>query len=255
MISKFLSSVNLNANPIVVILLSVAPIIVFTTITCIQFIVVDKSVAKLGGDIRNKGLSRFCTGGLYVLFGFILFSLIIEFLTAYLINIKIKNNDIDVLNMIVESYRELPIELLINGSIFLVAIYTGAEGVIAGMKTLNIPAGLCIELPYIKRKRLSGMFVMWVFLSIVATIYHVIVGSDQVNFCVKNLFIGMIVDLVILFIAERTPTMLENKTSKTFDDMVLNSSKVTVVSKNVGPAVDEKVNLNTEIISAAVDER
>lgn len=254
MIEKFLSSFSLSINPVMVVVLTVLPVVFYTIYTIVQFTKTDKSVTQLGGDATVKGLSRFCAAGIYVLFGFILFSLIIEFLTAYFINVEVKlSTDSQLLSMIMSVYRGLPIELLVNGTIFCIALYTGTEGFIAGIKTLNISQGLCVELPYIKRKRLSSMFFIWCFLSIVSTIYHVIVGSDEVNFCVSNMYVGLIVDLAILFLAERTPTMLENKTTKEFENNVIKSA-TNVVSNIMGPAVDIK-NTSSGDHTTAVDEK
>lgn len=254
MIEKFLSSFSLSINPTIVVLLTVLPVIFYAIYTIVQFTKTDKSITQLGGDVTVKGLSRFCTAGIYVLFGFILFSLIIEFLTAYFINVEVKlSTDSQILSMIISAYRGLPIELLVNGTIFCIALYTGTEGFIAGIKTLNISAGMCVELPYIKRKRLSSMFFIWCFLSVISTVYHVIVGSDEVNFCVSNMYVGLIVDLAILFLAERTPTILENKTTKDFESKVIKSA-ANVVSDSIGPAVDIKTTSSSDS-ATAVDEK
>ena len=46
-----------------------------------------------------------------------------------------------------KAYRPVPINILINGTIFCIALYTGTEGIIAGMKTLKVEQGLAVELP------------------------------------------------------------------------------------------------------------
>ena len=243
MINNFLSKLHVNAtlDPVVVILLVVVPTILYTIFTILQFVVADKSAKTLQQDVSTKGLSRFCTAGLFVLFGLILAGLSTEFLIAYFVQCY-ENFDSDskLITSMVAKYRGLPVNVLINGTIFCIAIYTSTEGIIAGLKTLNLPAGLSIELPYIKRKRLAAMFVVWCFLSILGTVYHIFVGSEEVDFCVLNLYIGLIVDLAILFIAERTPAMLENKTNGKIAEGLIKVANTVVSEAGSGPAMDVK---------------
>lgn len=259
MINNILSKlhVDVTLDPVVVVLLVVVPIILYIIFTIVQFVVTDKSAKTLQQDVSTKGLSRFCTAGLFVLFGLILVGLSTEFIIAYFVQCY-ENFDSDskLLTSMLAKYRGLPISMLINGTIFCIAIYTSTEGVIAGIKTLNVPAGLSIELPYIKRKRLAAMFIVWCFLSILGTIYHIFVGSEEVDFCVLNLYVGLIVDLAILFIAERTPAMLENKTNGKITEGLIKVANTVIKEAESGPAMDVKPTDSSVVQpTAAVDEK
>lgn len=259
MINNVLSKLHVNValDLLIVAMLVAVPVIMYIIFTVVYFVKIDKSAKVLQQDLTTKGLSRFCTAGLFVLFGLILVGLSTEFFIAYMVQCY---NDYDSESKLIASitmkYRGLPLKMLVNGTIFCIALYTGTEGYIAGMKTLNVSAGLSIELPYIKRKRLSAMFIVWCFLSILSTIYHIFVGSDEVDFCVLNLYIGLIVDLAILFIAERTPTMLENKTNVKLADETIKVANTVIEEVERGPAMDVKHNVDNYVEpTAAVDEK
>ena len=259
MITKILSKIRLNValDPLVVILLVVLPIIAYVVFTIIQFAKTDKSAKALNQDVTSKGLSRFCVAGIFVLFGLILLGLSVEFFIAYLVQCyETIESDSKLISSMVAKYRGLPLGMLINGTIFCIALYTSAEGIIAGLKTLNVPAGLCIELPYIKRKRLAAMFIVWSFLSILGTVYHIFVGSEEVDFCVLNLYVGLIVDLAILFLAERAPTMLENKTNSKIAEGIVKVANTVISEAESGPAMDVKQeDISSVELSPAVDEK
>ena len=140
-----------------------------------------------------------------------------------------------------KSYKPVPINILINGTIFCIALYTSTEGIIAGMKTLKVEQGLSVELPLIKRIRVSVMFLIWCYLSVVATVYHFLIGSETVEFKIFNFYIGLIVNFAILFLAERAPSTLEDasvaRTVKVKDDGKI----VTYESENSMSLLDENV--------------
>lgn len=177
-------------------------------------------------DVRRKGnnvgLSRFCFAGIFTIFGIILFDLIMEFFSAFLCKIDLNTNNSILIESIGSLYKSVPVHVLINITIICMAVYTGTEGLIAGLKTLQLDKGMCVELPQIKRKRLSTLFVVWCYLSIVSTLYHFMLGSDEVDFNVYNFYLGLGIDLIILCIAERSPTMLQNQTKS-------NPEKISVI--------------------------
>ena len=259
MINNLLSKIRIDValDPLVVISLVVLPILAYIAFTIIQFAKTDKSAKSLHQDVSSKGLSRFCVAGIFVLFGLILVGLAVEFFIAYLVQCyETIDSDSKLISSMVAKYRGLPLEMLINGSIFCIALYTGTEGLIASLKTLNVSAGLSIELPYIKRKRLSAMFIVWSFLSILGTVYHIFVGSEEVDFCVVNLYVGLVVDLAILFLAERAPTMLENSTNSKIANGIIKVANTVISEAESGPAMDVKQEEAPSVeLSAAVDEK
>lgn len=227
--NSLLNSMSLRATDVVLLFTLTIPIaVIFIGYMSYYFTIIDKP--KRDPDHVRHGLSRFIVFSLFVILGLILFNLIIEFISAFFVKFKetydISDTDQDNLivklsntimfNSISGYYKKLPIDILINGTLFCTAIYTGAEGLIAGLKTFNLDNNIAVELPGIKRKRLSAMFIVWCFLTIVSTIYTFILGSDIVNFYIPNLSIGTIVTLAILILAERTPAVIsERKINKT----------------------------------------
>ena len=191
-------------------------------------------------DVRRKGnnvgLSRFCFAGIFTIFGIILFDLIMEFFSAFLCKIDLNNTNSILIESIGSLYKSVPVHVLINITIICMAVYTGTEGIIAGLKTLQLDKGMCVELPQIKRKRLSTLFVVWCYLSIVSTLYHFMLGSAEVDFNVYNFYLGLGIDLIILCIAERSPTMLQNQTnSKPEKISVIDLEKVVAEPKPNNP--------------------
>ena len=221
------------------------PVFLFYVVfTCYYFIKKDPYIKKDGG-----GLSRFLLAGIFVMFGLILFDLIMECYSAYAVQFLLNDNgkfqeaigrSLILINMC-KAYRPVPINILINGTIFCIALYTGTEGIIAGMKTLKVEQGLAVELPPIKRTRLSVIFLIWCYLSVVATLYHFLIGSETVEFDILNFYIGLIVNFAILFLAERTPSTLE-------DVSVSRTVKVKDDGKVVGYESDNPVSLMDENI-------
>lgn len=199
--------------------LTLGAFLFYVIYAAIYFIKVDKKI-KLDISGNNHGLSRMCLQGIFFLFGLLIFDLSCEFgqvfLNAY-INSEQKTQFIDqFMNnsfsfySLINKYRFLPIELFINGMFVVSFFYIGVEGLISSLKTMNIESGLRIELPEKKRKRLSNIFYIWCFLSLITTVYTILVGSDDVNFCNKNCIFSTIVTLIVIILSERSPSALEN---------------------------------------------
>ncbi len=233
------------ANDLIFILAITIPVfLLYIVFSCYYFIKKDPYVKKPG-----SGLSRFLLAGIFVMFGLILFDLIMECYSAYAVEFlvnggddfkKLVNSSL-ILRNLCKAYRPVPINVLINGTILCIALYTGTEGVIASFKTLKVEQGLAVELPAIKRVRVSVMFIIWCYLSIIATLYHFLIGSETVEFNILYFYLGLIVNFVILFLAERSPTALEDvsmsKTVKVKED----GKVVDYESDNTISLMDESV--------------
>ena len=214
----------------------------------VYFYKFDRKPPKINGTPPN-GLSRFCLKGIMFLFGLILFDLIIQFFVSYsMLFVERYGYETGIpfgftaksvfFNSLLKKNRDIPINVLINFTIVCTTIYTSTEGVIAGLKTINLKPGLIVELPFIKRQRLSAMFIIWCFLAIVSTIYVTLVGNG-VTFEVINIYVGAGITLAILFMAERAPSVLKD-TSK---------HKAGVTEDTINPT------LHDEIVNIVKDER
>lgn len=195
------------------------PIFLFFVISAIlYFKKIDKPVNE-----KTHGLSRFALGGVLLIFGMILVDMNVEFISAMIISLSIHGklnleelkpvlDSIFFINFI-EHYRKIPFDILVLGNIFCTVLYTGAEGLISSFKTLKVPEGICIELPLIKKKRLKFIFLVWYGIAILASIYTIIIGSEEIEFEVALSYTGVISTLIIIIIADRSPTVLQNFTS------------------------------------------
>jgi len=191
------------------------PLMFIYFIMCLIYI---KKIDKAPKETAKHGLSRFVLIGLLVLFMFILFDTVIEFFSAFFFQYykTIPSHEAEsiIFKNMCERTRTFPINILINFTTFCTFLYAGAEGAIAGMKTLQVDSGLCIELPNIKRQRLKMVFLSWCYVGIVANIYQYIIGGEIVDFNLAEIYVGLGTSLAIMFIAERSPQMLANKTIK-----------------------------------------
>lgn len=187
---------------------------IFILYSIFYFNFTDKKMKNNEG-YKHHGLSRFILIGIFFMFGLIIFDLNMSFISAFANQILINDSDNELMNnyffnYFVSFYRTVPIDILINITIACVAIYTGTEGIIASLKTLSLEAGLSVELPAKKRKRLSVMFIIWCYISVISTIYTYLISNENISFYISNIYIGLGTTLLILFIAERAPKTLEN---------------------------------------------
>ena len=208
-------------------LCTVPPFFIFLIFTIIYFNVVDKAHKDDEEYYVNHGLSRFCLGGIFFLFGLILFDIITEFVSAYstmfinpdlaeLVDPKILEfvHRSLIFNGIGKNFKSVPTHILINFTIVCTALYTSTEGAIASLKTLKLEEGLAVELLSVNRRILSIMFVLWCYLAVVATLYTFLIGSGEVKFDLLNIDISVGLTLVILFLAERSPSLLKDKSTR-----------------------------------------
>lgn len=210
---------------IAVLSLSIPVFLIYVVYTFIYFLKIDKSNMNKTEIYKSHGLSRFCLAGVFFLFGLILFDVNFEFVTAYITQyidaVYLGPKLMDKLNSsilykgISAAYKAVPISILMNFTIICTAIYTSTEGIIASLKTLKLEPGLSVELPAIKRRRLASMFILWCYISIICTIYTFLVGSETVKFELTNCYVSTGLTLIILFLAERSPTLLQDTTQKT----------------------------------------
>lgn len=237
--------------------LTTIPVMLIFLVYCFfYFRCIDKPLRRKDPDFMKHGLSRFIVGAIFFLFGLILFDEIIEFISAYAVELRntygfaatdrsivFNITDSVLFQSICKVYREMPIVVVINGQIFCTALYTGAEGAIASLKTLQVDNNLAIELPANKRSRLSSMFIVWCYLAIISTIYKTIIGSETINFYTSNIYMGCIITLALLILAERSPSILsERKSSK--KAKVVDASNVvdTFKSMNEDPFAESDAN-------------
>ena len=233
-------------------LLTIPIFIGYLVITYLFFKKVDKSV-----NVKTHGLSRFALGGVLIIFGMIIADMNIEFVSAMIISLnehgKLNLDELKpVLNSIffinfIEHYRNIPFDILVMGNIFCTALYAGAEGVISSFKTLKVPKGMCIELPLIKRTRIKFIFLVWCAIAILASIYTIIIGSEEIEFEVALSYTGVISTLIILILADRAPSVLQP-----FSTNIKNE----VVDVNIANPVEAEVNLgefNERGTSDAID--
>lgn len=211
-------------------LLTIGVFLIYVIYAISYFLRVDKKI-KLDISGKKHGLSRMCLQGIFFLFGLLIFDLTCEFGQVYLnsyINYdqKIKiidsfmNNSFSFYSLI-NKYQLLPISLFINGMFIVSFFYIGVEGLISSLRTMNIEVGLRIELPESKRKRLANIFYIWCFLSVITTVYTILIGSDEVNFYNKNCIFSTIATLTIVILSERSASALENvKIIKTSNEKV-----------------------------------
>lgn len=242
-----------------ILVLSVPIFLLYCIFTIIYFKKIDVvHVNKLKKE--KRGLSRMILGGIFFMFGLIIFDLAMEFVSAFAFELA-KSEDFTALIMnqsimlqnICKTYRSIPIDQLINFTIICTAIYTGTEGAIAGLKTINMSEGIVIELPPMKRKRLSVMFYIWCYIAVIATLYTMIIGSDKINFHLENIYISLGLNLLILFIAERGPATLENvnKVASTKDAPVI----IDISSHTSKPKTDEDEKCEDELFEDVVADK
>lgn len=244
---------------ILVALLTIPVFLVYVVYTFIYFLRTDKKKLRNGEEYyETHGLSRFCLAGIFFLFGLIIFDVNFEFviaiITRYFTEEYLGYTLMETLNSsilykgISSMYKDIPINILMNFTIICTAIYTTTEGIIASLKTLKVEPGLAVELPAIKRRRLAAMFILWCYLSVICTIYTFIIGSDTVSFELLNVYISTGLTLLILFLAERSPTLLKDKSSRTRLVKVENN----VVTEYNG--TDNKSIIDSDVISVWANE-
>ena len=236
----------------VCILLTIPIFIAYLVITFLFFKKVDKPVNK-----KTHGLSRFALGGVLIIFGMIIVDMNIEFVSAMIISLnehgKLNLNELKpVLDSVffinfIEQYRNIPFDILVMGNIFCTALYAGAEGLISSFKTLKVPKGICIELPLIKRTRIKFIFLIWCSIAILASIYTIIIGSEEIEFEVALSYTGVISTLIILILADRAPSVLQPFSTNKNDE---------TVNVNIANPVETEVNLgeyNEIVTNEAID--
>jgi hypothetical protein len=249
-------------------ILSIPIFLAYVGFCVYYFIQVDKRDKTEPQDVKDKhGLSRLLLGGIFFLFGLIIFDLVAEFISAFVISFSTKvdgdplafiQNSIFIQN-IYKTYRSIPIDILMNLTIVCTGLYTGTEGAIATLKTLQVEKGFYVELPTITRKRLSVMFFVWAYIAIICTVYTFIVGSSVVVFYITNSYVGLGVTLILLFGAERGPAALENVRFSTNDPTVKvatpNKANVPPVSNTViTPATASKTDKSDETIEDKLED-
>lgn len=204
------------------ILVTVPFILCFLVFLLFYFYSIDKQDRKNDPDYMKHGLSRFILCGIFFIFSLILFDEVIEFLSAFATSYMttygynvddgiFKITDSLLFQSICGMYRAMPIDTLITLQILCTALYTGTEGIIAGLKTFNVDNNLAVELPAKKRKRLAVMFIIWCYLAVISTIYKFIIGSDIIDFYTTNIYIGCGVTLIVLILAERSPSVISER--------------------------------------------
>ena len=223
-IINYFSSKSHSIDLLIMSLLTIPVFLIYVVYTLVFFLKIDKKYKEKYNYYEKHGLSRFCLAGIFFLFGLIIFDINFEFITAYItqyvneayLSPKIyeKLNKSIIYKGISAMYKNIPIDVLINFTIICTAIYTSTEGIIASLKTLKVEAGVAIELPAIKRVRLSAMFILWGYIAIICSIYTFLIGSETVSFYLKNVYISTGLTLVILFLAERAPSMLQDTSTK-----------------------------------------
>ena len=233
-------------------LLTIPIFIAYLVISFLFFKKVDKPI-----NVKTHGLSRFALCGVLIIFGMIIVDMNIEFISAMIISLnehgKLNLDEIKpVLDSIffinfIEHYRNIPFDILVMGNIFCTALYAGAEGLISSFKTLKVPKGMCIELPLIKRTRIKFIFLIWCAIAILASIYTIIIGSENIEFEVALSYTGVISTLIILILADRAPSVLQPFSTNTKDE---------IVNANIANPVETEVNLsesNEKETSDAID--
>ena len=233
-------------------LLTIPIFIAYLVITFLFFKKVDRPI-----NMKTHGLSRFALVGVLIIFGMIIVDMNIEFVSAMIISLnehgKLNLDEMKpVLDSIffinfIEHYRNIPFDILVMGNIFCTALYAGAEGLISSFKTLKVPKGMCIELPLIKRTRIKFIFLIWCAIAILASIYTIIIGSENIEFEVALSYTGVISTLIILILADRAPSVLQPFSTNSNDE---------IVNANIANPVETEVNIsgsNEKETSDAID--
>lgn len=219
---------NVRTVDLIILFCLTLPImILYGVFAFIYFKFIDRKIHKKedGDYYESHTLSRFCLAGIFFMFGLILFDMIMEFISAYSVSfinpevlsedlVKSLNNSL-IFNGICRVFKSVPTDILINFTIVCTALYTGTEGIIASLRTLKVESGLAVRLPALKRKRLATLFYMWGFLSIISTLYTFLIGSETVKFDIANVYVALGVTIVILFLAERSPSLLKDQSLQT----------------------------------------
>lgn len=251
--TKTLSDIFSNVafvDLLVCFILTIPVFVAYIIITAIYFSKSDKAV-----NSKTHGLSRFSLAGVFLIFGMIIADMNIEFVSAMLISLNTYGKlDLEELKPLmssvmflnfIEQYRNIPFGVLVMGNIFCTALYAGAEGVISAVKTLKVPVGMSIELPEMKRKRIKFIFLVWCAIAILSTVYTQIIGSEIITFEVAMCYSGVISTLIIIILADRSPTVLQNFTSSTTDS----TSEVNMaepsneeVDTNINTGMDDAVD-------------
>lgn len=234
--------------------------IAYIVYAIIYFVKFDKNV-KLDSNGNKHGLSRICLCGIFFLFGLLIFDIICEFgqvyISKYMEHKPITERTISTFLMskcftffiLFNEYQFLPLEVFINGMFAVSFFYIGVEGLIASLKTLNVESGLRIELPAKKRTRLANIFYIWCFLSLLTTVYTILLGSDTINFYNKNCVFCTIATLIVVILSERSPQLLENAT-------IIKSSNSSKVDCNIvkqDMTIKEAINSINTIASNIVN--
>ena len=240
--------------------LTIPIFIAYLVCVFLYFKKIDKPVNE-----KTHGLSRFALGGVLLIFAMIIVDMNVEFVSAMIISLnKYKKLNLEELKPVLDSiffinfiehYRKIPFDILVMGNIFCTALYAGAEGLVSSLKTLKVPEGMSIELPFIKRKRLKFIFLVWCATAILASIYTIIIGSEEIEFEVSLCYAGVISTLIILILADRSPSVLENFTAgKTKDVTEVNmANEVAVdlsdeVKKNEDDALDHVTDVAVKVL-------
>lgn len=200
-------------------LLTLGAFALYVTYAIIYFIKFDKKI-KLDSSGKKPGLSRMCLIGIFFLFGLLIFDYACSFGQLYLSNYIDYKQSHQIINILTENsfsfytmvnkYQLLPISLFVNGMFIVSFFYIGVEGLISSLKTMNVQSGLRIEMPEKKRTRLANIFYIWCFISVLTTIYTILLGTSEVNFYNKNCVFSTIATLIIVVLSERSPSALEN---------------------------------------------
>lgn len=243
-----------RTTDLVIMAVATVPVfLIYVVFSIVYFGKIDRIFHKKedGEYYESHGLSRFCLGGIFFLFGLTLFDMIILFISAYSVNfidhetfsadiIAILDKSL-IFNGICRTVKVVPTDILINFTILCTAVYTVTEGIIASLRTLKVEAGIAIELPAVKRRRLSVMFGLWCYLSVIATVYTFLIGDESVSFNLFNVYTGCGLTLLILFLAERSPSLLQDKSLATkivyLNNVVKDDADDTVLESKGDPAL------------------
>lgn len=247
-------------NYITLLMLTLPFLLIYIVYSMVYFKKIDKKNVNIVG-IKPHGLSRMCFGGIFFMFGIIILNLICQFSMIFLnkmysdssINLTTDSVLFDFfIKNISNDTKDFHTNILIDFTIACTALYTGAEGIISSVRTLQLPAGMSIELPLIKRKRMSAIFYVWAFIAIMDTLYNGIVGSKEISFYTTEVYVSLGSTLIILFLAERSSSMFKGSTilstlaTKTVD--VSKVSEATVSSNVVETSTISDHNNNTSEI-------
>lgn len=208
-IRGFFGKITLIESMTVLICITVPIIIGFMLIIIVYFKVFDKPKKVNKGCKKHMSTSRQLMKLFFILFSIILLSLVVQFSTAYIIMYN-QMGSIQSYGIMNNTYTPIPFDIIINAITACTILFSGAEMVMSSTSSIHKELGSSTKLPENKRIRVSAIVYLWLYVSMVGVFYHFLLGTDIIDFQLKNLFVGLSSACAIMFGANKAHGVFEN---------------------------------------------